>query len=34
MHTAIDTGNTHPPASGFAIAPNLSRQVIRSRGAM
>lgn len=31
MHTAFDTGNTHPPAIGSAIAANLSRQVMSSR---
>lgn len=31
MHTAFDTGNTHPPATGSAISPNLSRQVMSSR---
>lgn len=31
MHTALDTSNSHPPASGSAIASNLTRQVMSSR---
>jgi len=31
MHPALDTGNTHPPASGFANGSNLTRQVMSSR---
>lgn len=31
MHTAFDTSNIHPPASGSGVVPNLSRQVMSSR---
>ena len=31
MHPALDTGNTHPPASSFANGSNLTRQVMSSR---